>query len=603
MGNNKAPGPDGMSVLFFKHYWGTVGEDFSEVVLDFFWTGIMHKGVNATNIVLIPKVQNPKRTNHYRHISLCNVLYKVISKIIANRIKPPLPFLICPTQAAFVPGRNIQDNNVIIQEIIHSFNRKKGKEGCFAIKIDLMKAYDKLGWNFVDHVLAGFGAPQKFQGWISQCITTTSLNICLNGGQFGNITPSCGIRQGDPLGGPILSHIFFVDHFILVGRANLEEAKSYWQCIERQKDADFNFIIENLISKLQGWKAKSLSKAGRATLIKSVGLSLPMYAMQTTKLSSRLVTKIDGMVRDFWWGSEKGNHGLYLKAWDKLFLPKSLRGLGFRACKLVVDEKDTNIWNYPWIAHRKGFLPRSDDSSTVGVTKVADLLLDNGGWNIPLLNSAFDKGTVSDILKGGNPSGLASDIWISTLEGNGRFSNKSAYLAQALDRVPLCEAALSLWNRLWNSKISERLKTLCWCILAKALPVRSVIDRKFPIEEVSCPLYGIENETIKHLFLSCNVTFHLWRSSPWGIFPVCDTGIRMWDWVKFIWDLKNKGINSDEVFLYASLTVDTIWRIMNDKVHNNCLFDVTKCIDSIRSSFTVHHASVFPCSTPCLMDD
>ncbi|KAM6563161.1 hypothetical protein CsatB_023159 [Cannabis sativa] len=98
----------------------------------------------------------------------------------------------------------------------------------------------------------------------------------------------------------------------------------------RQKDADFNFILDNLTSKLQGWKAKSLSKAGRATLIKSVGLSLPMYAMQTTNLSNRMVNRIDGLVRDFWWGFEKGNHGLHLKAWDKLCLPKSLGGLGFR---------------------------------------------------------------------------------------------------------------------------------------------------------------------------------------------------------------------------------------------------------------------------------
>uniref|UniRef100_A0A803PYD6 Reverse transcriptase zinc-binding domain-containing protein n=1 Tax=Cannabis sativa TaxID=3483 RepID=A0A803PYD6_CANSA len=218
----------------------------------------------------------------------------------------------------------------------------------------------------------------------------------------------------------------------------------------------------------------------------------------------------------------------------------------------------------------------------VGVTKVGHLLLDNGGWNIPLLNSAFDKDTIS---------GLANDKLIWTLEGNGKFSNKLAYLAQALDRAPLCEVAPSLWNRLW------------WCILAKALPIRFVIGRKFPIEEVSCPLCGIKNETIEHLFLSCNVAFRLWKSFPWGIFLVCDSDIRIWDKVKFIWDLKNKGINSDEVFLYASLTVDTIWRIKIDKVHNNCLFDVTKCIDSIHSSFVVHHAFVLPCSIPCMTDD
>ncbi|KAM6588245.1 hypothetical protein CsatA_010850 [Cannabis sativa] len=682
MSSGKAPGPDGMSVLFFKHYWDAVGFDFCDAISNFFITGRMHKGINATNIVLIPKVQNPKRPNHFSPISLRNVVYKVISKIIANRIKPLLPQIICPTQAAFVPGRAIQDNNVIAQEIIHSFNRKKGKEGLFAIKIDLMKAYDKMSWGFIDHVMECFAVPQEFRTWVSQCIATTSLNVCLNGGSVGKIIPSCGLRQGDPLspylfiwgaeilsrlledalnlktisgirlsrGGPTLSHIFFADDLILVGKANLEEAKGYWDCLEkfcawsgqkvnkmktsiffskntpsamkqriketlgigspegnvkylglplfrsRQKDADFNFILDNLTEKLHGWKAKTLSKAGRATLIKSVGLSLPLYAMQTTKLSNRLAAKVDGLVRDFWWGSEKGNHGLYLKAWDKLCLPKSLGGLGFRkskemnqaflakwgwnllsgnqslccrileskylkgksflecdpkpsdswfwknvtksrsiirkgACKRVTNGQETNIWSDPWIAHLKGFTPTPVGRVLNRESKVAELFQPNGGWNIQKLNSFFDRNTVSAILKGGNPTGTGKDSWFWTLENNGRFSCKSAYRALAKDRVNPIEVAPSMWNKLWNSKIPERLKVLWWCILSKALLIRSVIGRRFPIEDERCPLCGTEAETMEHLFLSCNFAFHLWRSSPWGIYPICDTGIRVWDWI------------------------------------------------------------------------
>ncbi|XP_060974253.1 uncharacterized protein LOC133039384 [Cannabis sativa] len=98
----------------------------------------------------------------------------------------------------------------------------------------------------------------------------------------------------------------------------------------KNKDVNFNFILDNLVSKLHGWKMKMLSKAGLATLIKSVGLALLVYTMQTTKLSKKLASKIDGMVRDFWWGCEQGNRGLYLKAWDHLCLPKSREGSGFR---------------------------------------------------------------------------------------------------------------------------------------------------------------------------------------------------------------------------------------------------------------------------------
>ncbi|KAM6590718.1 hypothetical protein CsatA_013323 [Cannabis sativa] len=753
MSNHKAPGPDGMSVLFFKHYWESVGEDFCDAVADFFVKGRMHKGVNSTNVVLIPKMQNPKRPNQFRPISLCNVMYKVISKIIANRIKPILPSLICPTQAAFVPGRSIQDNNILVQEIIHSFNRKKGKEGFFAIKIDLVKAYDRLSWTFIDHVLGCFGFPQKFCSWVSQCISTTSLNICLNGGPVGKILPSCGIRQGDPLspylficaaevlsrlleeelgkggikgiqlsrGGPVISHIFFADDLILVGRANVNEAKSFWSCLEkfcswsgqkvnklktsiffskntsagmrrgikealgidtpegvvkylglplfrsRQKDADFNFILENLTSKLQGWKAKTLSKAGRATLIKSVGLSLPIYAMQTTKLSNRLVNKIDGMIRDFWWGFEKGNHGLYLKAWDKLCLPKSMGGLGFRktkemnlaflakwgwnlltgsqslcckileakylkgkdfldckfkdsdswfwknvvkasailrkgACKRVADGRDTSIWRDPWIPHLKGFVPKPNRSAGTDNNCVADLLSPSGGWDLHKLNSLFDHETVSSILKDGAPSGSGQDSWIWTLESNGRFSCKSAYLAQALERAPQCNVAPALWNKLWNSRIVERHKVLWWCILSQALPVRAVIRRRIQIEDTSCPFCGLAEETVEHLFLTCDVAMHLWRSSPWGIFPVCNTGIRVWDWVKFIWSLNKRGIRVEDVFLYASIIVDNIWRMRNEVVHNNSTPDIIKCMDQIGFSYAESHASLLPSPPPPAKD-
>ncbi|XP_060959435.1 uncharacterized protein LOC133030647 [Cannabis sativa] len=736
MGPMKAPGPDGMSVLFFKHYWNVVGKDFCDAVDDFFQTGNLHKGFNVTNVTLIPKLVNPKLVSQFRPISLCNVIYKVISKIIANRIKPVLPRLICPTQAAFVPGRSIQDNNVLIQEIIHSFKRKKGKEGFFAIKIDLVKAYDKLSWSFVDHVLSSFKAPEKFRMWIRQCITTTSFNLLLNGRKISSFVPECGIRQGDPLSpyifiwaadilsrllqkalndgiikgiklsreGPRLSHLFFADDLILVGRASLDEARKMWQCLEkfcdwsgqrinklktsiffsgntsngmkraikqtlglkcavgninylglplfrtRQKDADFNFILDNLVKKLHGWKLKSLSKAGRATLIKSVGLALPVYTMQTTKLSKKLALRIDGMVRDFWWGHEQGNRGICLKAQDRLCLPKSHGGLGFRktvemnqallakwgwdlltenqslccqvlsakymrgrkffdctirssdswfwrnvvrtkeilkkgACKLIADGRDTSIWNDPWITHGCTLFPKPNHNPRGEPEFVAELLLPDGNWDTVKLDDLFDRETVGSILKGGKPNCQGKDRWVWTRDPKGVFSTKSAYLIQALGRAPLGNVAPAMWNKLWNSKILERHKVLWWSILSNALPLRALLAKRMNIDETSCPICGVGDETMEHLFLYCNFASHLWRVSPWGVMPVLDSGARMWDWVSFLWNLKTRGVDTDDLFLYASIVVDTIWRARNDKVHNNTMGSLIHYIDSISGCY------------------
>lgn len=84
--------------------------------------------INNTNIILIPKVDNPDSVKQFRPIALCNVIYKAIKKVIANRIKPILNDIISPTQCSFISGRHSADNVIIAQEAIHSMVNKKGKK-------------------------------------------------------------------------------------------------------------------------------------------------------------------------------------------------------------------------------------------------------------------------------------------------------------------------------------------------------------------------------------------------------------------------------------------------------------------------------------------
>ena len=127
---------------FFQNSWQFVSDSVCKVVLEAFSIGCFLEYLNHTLLVPIPKCQGPKTINHYRPISLCNTTYKIITKIIGQRLRPFLDQLISPLQSAFVPGRRGMDNMIIVQELVHTLNffffkKKEGKTGYMAIKIDL----------------------------------------------------------------------------------------------------------------------------------------------------------------------------------------------------------------------------------------------------------------------------------------------------------------------------------------------------------------------------------------------------------------------------------------------------------------------------------
>ena len=142
MYNLKAPGPDELLALFYKQYWPIVGESVIFVMQNFFRSGHMLNEVNNLFIVLIPKITNPSSVNHFRPISLCNIVYKAIVKILVSRMRPLLANLISPCQSTFISDRWIAENQLIVQEILHSFKRRKFKGGFVALKVDLQKACD-----------------------------------------------------------------------------------------------------------------------------------------------------------------------------------------------------------------------------------------------------------------------------------------------------------------------------------------------------------------------------------------------------------------------------------------------------------------------------
>lgn len=145
MAGLKVPGPDGFQVIFYHSYWDTITDDMNELIWDLMNGTQNPNQTNATYVVWIPKVQNPEFVSQFRPISLCNYSYKVLLKLMANRIKPLLSDLIFPTQNAFMAGRQIQDNIGITHEIFHFLKMRKTK--CkfeLGIKLDMHKAYDRV---------------------------------------------------------------------------------------------------------------------------------------------------------------------------------------------------------------------------------------------------------------------------------------------------------------------------------------------------------------------------------------------------------------------------------------------------------------------------
>eukprot|EP00253_Pinus_taeda_P023181 PITA_23181 len=194
---DKSPGLDGLPVEFYLAFLDLLGGDLLAVIEESRTSGHIHPPINFTYLALIPKTDSPSSFNDFRPISLCNCLYEIISKIIANRIKPILSKHISQEQFAFLHHRHIQHAIGTAQEALHSIKLRNLKG--LTLKIDLSKAFNKVNWLYIKMIITHLGFPPAFTNWIMGCISSVSFAILINGSASPIFNIDRGIRQGCPL--------------------------------------------------------------------------------------------------------------------------------------------------------------------------------------------------------------------------------------------------------------------------------------------------------------------------------------------------------------------------------------------------------------------
>lgn len=166
---SSAPGEDGLTGIFYQKFWHIVGPSLTEEISRFFHMSILPERWNHTQLSLLPKIPKPERVRDMRPISLCSVQYKIISKILCNRLKPILPDIISETQGAFVSGRLISDNIIIAHEMVHGLRTNENIAAeCMAIKTDMSKAYDRVEWNFLEVLMEKMGYLDQMDNGLCQ---------------------------------------------------------------------------------------------------------------------------------------------------------------------------------------------------------------------------------------------------------------------------------------------------------------------------------------------------------------------------------------------------------------------------------------------------
>ncbi|XP_039116586.1 uncharacterized protein LOC120252479 [Dioscorea cayenensis subsp. rotundata] len=477
----KSPGPDGFNVEFYRFYWTEIGDLIFAAIRYFFEHSVMPNSWGRTYVALIPKKSNPQSPADFRPISLCNVCYKLISKILANRLKYILPNLIGKEQCGFVHGRTPFDNIITLQEVAHSIDNDNNPPRML-IKLDIAKSYDTMSWSAILVTLTKMGFPGRWVSWIHTCISKVSYALLINKTPTSWFSTSRGIRQGDPIS-PYLfilvaqnlttmlnyamnsnlipgfdsrlihnfNHLMYADDLILITEASRKSARNIKKCllfygnvtgqrINNSKSelifpSQFNKHLANRITMIMDYKVGSFPVKYLGILISPKKLALSCFTSMVDKIEKSVTfwkkSRISPAGKTILINSSIMTSPLYyLSVYP---VPKGILDRINRAARTFFWAKDSNrkginsvSWDEITLNRTEGGLSiRNLESSKISLMakNVLSLLNKNTVWWVSLLEVKYG---AFDIWKGNIPgkcSWFYRGLWLDhSLLGNDSFT-------------------------------------------------------------------------------------------------------------------------------------------------------------------------------------
>jgi hypothetical protein len=424
---NKSPGPDGFSWKFYRNCWSIVKDDMLRE-LRVIWIGreLGFECLNNILITLLPKKVGAVDLTDFRPISLVHSFARLLTKILARRLAPKMPELVDGSQTAFIQGRCIQDNFLLVQASVKALHANK--EASLLFKVDIAMAFDSILWPFLLSILQQRGFGPRWIRWVLLLLRIAQTRVLVNSFEGDAFLHRRGLRQGDPI--PLLFVIamdvlaamfhsaeragilspfgmagirhrvsLYADDIVVFAKpdhADLGAVRSILDCfgkasgllvnfgksavapihcpetaipsvhealscqvvslpctylglplsMKKLRKADLQPVMDKLASKLSFWRARLMTREGRAVYVQAVMMATVIYLLMALDLEPWFLQAVDKLCRGFLWaGTTKASGGCCIVAWDLVCQPKMLGGLGFHNLRLLNTALQTRwLW-------------------------------------------------------------------------------------------------------------------------------------------------------------------------------------------------------------------------------------------------------------------